>query len=68
MKKKKKFDFKHYWLCGECAEGFGGTFPANHVCTVTYGPCPYCKDNENKTIIPWPDFDWPNKDTKGLRD
>lgn len=66
MKKEKKFDFKHYWLCMNCAKERGGKFPEGHCCTVTISTCPYC--GVHGTIIPYVDFDWEGLDTKNLRD
>lgn len=59
-------DFKHYWLCYDCALARGGTWPEGHACTTTRDTCPYCK--EEKTVIPYVDFDWPGKDFKRARD
>jgi len=58
---------EHYWLCMECATKNGGKWPEGHACTVSVGTCPYCAE-ENVTIIPYVDFDWPDINTKHLRD
>lgn len=64
---KKKMDFKHYWLCSDCATERGGSFPDNHVCTVLPDQeCPYCHDK--KTLVPYVDFDWPGHDFRYARD
>lgn len=47
---------EHYFMCNDCAESLGGKFPPDHVCTVSYGECPYCL--KKAVIIPWVDFDW----------
>lgn len=56
-----------YWLCSDCAEERGANFPEGHVCTVTHGQCPHC-GQDDKTIIPWVDFNWPKRKTEHLRD
>lgn len=61
--KKKTTPFPHYWLCWDCAETRGGTWPVGHCATVTMGTCPYC-NKEDVTIIPYVDFNW--KDDKEL--
>lgn len=66
MKPKVKMDYKHYWLCETCANERGGTFPAGHCCTVIHDVCPYCK--EKTVIIPYVDFDWPDRDFRLARD
>lgn len=63
---KKEFDFKHHWLCMECADSFGAKWLEGHCCTVTEDVCPYC--NVKKTIIPYVDFDWVQRKTRHLRD
>lgn len=42
--------------CVECAKILGG-IPTPWPCTVHSGQCPRCK--QQKTLMPWSDFNWP---------
>ncbi len=59
--------FPHYWICFECAENKGGTWPPGHCATVHTGECPYCL-KKDVTVIPFVDFDWKDLDTIQWRD
>lgn len=64
-------EFPHYWICGKCAEARGGKWPEGHVATVVVKRCEYCNDKNrspNEAIAPWVDYDWPDLDTRMLRD
>lgn len=53
----KEDELEHYFMCNDCAVKKGGIYPEGHVCTMTFGECPYCK--RTRTLIPWCDFNWP---------
>ena len=44
------------YLCSECAESLGGTWPEGHRATFHYNVCPVC--NVNKALACWNDWDW----------
>lgn len=70
---KTPFVPKHYWICSDCAESFGGTWPEGHVATVIEDICKYCNFGIKQTVAPWIDYDWQKqksltKRAKAMRD
>ena len=56
--------FPHYGMCSACAKEMGGRWPKDHVATMTYMECPYCKGKKqlpNEPVAPWLDYDWPDR-------
>jgi len=54
------------YLCSECAEGLGGTWPEGHCATWHDGRCDVC--GERKGLANVGDWDWPDNVLRGMRD
>ena len=62
----KKLELPHYWICFICATDRGGVWPEGHVATCAIDKCQYC--DEDGSLAPIVDFNWPDRDLSSLRD
>jgi len=54
------------YICAECAEARGGTWPDGHLATCHIGTCDLC--GEQKSLANVGDWDWPDGRLRGMRD
>ena len=63
---KKEDDFPHYFICNECAEAKGGTWPKGLLATWNNGTCLYC--GKDVAVCSVGDWNWPDGKARGFRD
>ena len=54
------------YLCQECAEKLGGTWPKGHGATWHQGTCDVC--GEERGLANVGDWNWPDGKRRGMRD
>lgn len=62
MKQSKRIET--YWICEDCADKRGWSFPKGYVGTVISGLCGHCNRKDEATLIPTRDFVKSKKETK----
>jgi len=65
-KKEKNILDDIEYLCSECAEKLGGTWPDVHCATFHCAVCDVCK--EQKSLANVGDWNWPDNKHRGMRD
>lgn len=54
------------YICTDCAKGLGGNWPQGHLATFHTEKCDVCE--EEKPVSNVGDWNWPDGETRGMRD